>query len=281
MIRVHNGRCGAGVRFAALLLWPLALSGCVPLVLGAGALGGGWMAYQRGNLVDTYEVDYAQAVAAGRDTLAALRIPLSDSVADELKTTLYAVRPDQTPVEIEVVPLEPGRTQVGVRTGHFGVVDLDTSARIQERIRMRLSRTARTTAVPTPLRVPTEEPAPRVDPDPGRRARSEPVVVYFESGSNELRSDEQAKLDRVASMLNSQPHATVTLNGFGDGSGPANYNRMVSESRASTVKMYLVGKGIEAQRIRVAAFDARRVAAADTGPDRPLNRRVEVAVDAR
>jgi outer membrane protein OmpA-like peptidoglycan-associated protein len=228
--------------------------------------------------VDTYDADYAQAVAAGRDTLAALRIPLSNTVADELKTTLYAQRPDQTPVEIEVVRLEPGRTQVGVRTGHFGVADLDTSARIQERIRMRLARTAQTAAVPTPLRVPTEE---RAEPDTGRRARPEPVVIYFESGSSELRNVEQAKLDRLASTLNAQPHATVTLNGFADGSGPPDYNRMVSESRASTVKMYLVGKGIEAQRIRVAAYGAQRFAAADTGPGRQLNRRVEVAVDAR
>ena len=56
---------------------------------------------------------------------------------------------------------------------------------------------------------------------------------------------------------------------------------MVSESRASTVKMYLVGKGIDAQRIRVVAYGAQRFAAADTGSGRQLNRRVEVAFDVR
>jgi outer membrane protein OmpA-like peptidoglycan-associated protein len=240
------------------------------------------MAYRQGNLVDTYEVDYAQAVAAGRDTLAALRIPVSDTIADELKTTLYAVRPDHTPVEIEVVRLEPGRTQVGVRTGHIGVADLNTSTRIQQRIRLHLARTSQGAAVPARQPVPREEPATvRAEPDPGRRARPTPVVVYFESGSNELRSGEQAKLDRLASTLSAQPHATITLNGFADGSGPADFNRMVSESRASTVKMYLVGKGVEAQRIRVVGHGAQRFAAADTGSGRQLNRRVEVAVDAR
>ena len=232
-------------------------------------------------MVETYDSDYRQTIAVSRETLGSLKIPVSDTVGDELKTIITAQRPDQTPVSIEVVRLADGRTQVGIRTGPLGVTELDTSSRIQEQIRDRLARKPQRdgrVAEATPLRFPPDEPArtasAKAETESARRkpvsaaarAGSPAVTVYFDQGSNDLRESEHSKLDHLAAALTARPRATVTVNGYADPTGPADYNRIVSESRASTVKMYLVGKGVDAARIRVIGHGARYFVAAEYRP---------------
>jgi outer membrane protein OmpA-like peptidoglycan-associated protein len=283
----------AAAGIGALLVWILALSGCAPLVIGVGALSGGAVAYNQGMQLETYPADYRQSVAASRDTLAALKIPVTGTVGDELKTTLSAKRPDQTPVTVEVVRLGPGQTQIGIRTGAIGVSELDTSARIHEQIRDRLARStpqeARSSSPPH-LRFPPDDPAPaKAAPEPVRKPPAAPprpvppagVSIYFDSGSNELLESEHPKLDRIVSTLTTRPGAIVTLNGYADSTGPSDYNRMVSESRASTIKMYLVGKGVDAGRIRVIGHGSRNSIGASSGEGRQSDRRVEIAFDFR
>jgi OOP family OmpA-OmpF porin len=106
------------------------------------------------------------------------------------------------------------------------------------------------------------------------------VVLYFHPDSNELRPEEIAKLNAFVALHRSRPELKLTLDGFPDSPVPSDYNRMLSESRASTVKMYLVGKGLDPDRIGISGPGARSLPARSAdGQERRPERCVEVHIE--
>lgn len=120
------------------LILPLFAIGCTAALIGAGA-GAGAVAYVQGSLVRIYEDDYHRVVQATEKTLVALRFQVDETVADELKTTIKARRGDGSPVSAEVVRLDPGKIQVGIRSGNIGVINRDVSRQIHDTIGRRLA----------------------------------------------------------------------------------------------------------------------------------------------
>jgi DNA repair exonuclease SbcCD nuclease subunit len=116
------------------------LYGCALAVIGIGAAGAGAFAYFNGKLTKTYESEYHDTVRASSATLEELKIPISETLADELKTEIKAKRPDDTPVAIEVVRIDREHTQVSVRTGSLGVWDQRVSEQIHSYINEMLNR---------------------------------------------------------------------------------------------------------------------------------------------
>jgi len=98
--------------------------------------------------------------------------------------------------------------------------------------------------------------------------------------SNELRPSEIAKLDKVAETVSQQPEARLILKGYTDSVGSSDYNSMIAESRASSIRLYLVAKGVNPLQIAVVGKGARDfVATNDSEEGRRLNRRVEIQID--
>jgi OOP family OmpA-OmpF porin len=61
----------------------------------------------------------------------------------------------------------------------------------------------------------------------------------------------QPKLDEVASTINSNPQIqTVMITGYTDRIGSPQYNQKLSERRAESVKTYLTGKGVPADKLQ-------------------------------
>jgi outer membrane protein OmpA-like peptidoglycan-associated protein len=112
-----------------------------------------------------------------------------------------------------------------------------------------------------------------------RRAPPE-LTIFFALDSNELRPSETVKLDKVVETISQQPELRLILNGYTDSVGSTDYNVMIAEGRASSIKLYLVAKGVNPLQIIVTGKGARDfVATNESEEGRSLNRRVEIQLD--
>lgn len=266
--------------------------GCAAGLIAVGAATGVGVSYVAGNDTRSYEAGYDQAVRVSVETLNALKIPVSQVQSDELKTTIQARRADDTPVQIIVVRAGPKLSEIAVRTGAVGVADLRASGQIHDTINARLRRTDPGSGRAAATARPVEDPGPPPDSSggPGHKADERPLTsyargvppeltIYFAADSNELRPSEIEKLDRVVETVSGRPEARLTLAGFTDSVGASEYNLMIAESRASTVKLYLVAKGIDPLKVTIVGKGASGfVAGNDSEKGRSLNRRVEISI---
>lgn len=99
---------------------------------------------------------------------------------------------------------------------------------------------------------PPPPPAPPAPPPPPP-ARFEKVTMsateLFSFDSAKLNPN-QPKLDDIANVLSANPGISgVVITGHADRIGSDKYNQKLSEQRAQSVKAYLVGKGIAADRL--------------------------------
>ena len=291
----------------AFVAWATATTtGCAVALIGAGA-GAATAAYVMGELTQTYESGYPEAVQASTDTLGALKIPIVASVGDELKTVIKARRPDETPVEIGIERIDAQRIEIGVRTGHVGVWDHRTSRQIQDMIGVRLARPSGRDSefgklAPPPAEPQMEAPAAAGDPEPvKKKAPSKTAVpaalaapgpsnpgqlgfnpdrtIFFASGGDGVAPEEVPKLDRVAAILRDHPASVASLHGYSDSRGSAGQNFILSVGRADAVKRYLAEKGCPADQLLVIGHGAAKFwGTNDHAAGRRLNRRVEIEI---
>ena len=103
--------------------------------------------------------------------------------------------------------------------------------------------------------------------------------VNFEFNKATLTVNAKTLLDQVADALLARKDIKVEIDGHTDGKGSAPYNLKLSDKRAASVKQYLVGRGIDADRMSSKGF-GKTMPIADNNTDegRELNRRVELKV---
>ncbi|MDQ3415224.1 MAG: OmpA family protein, partial [Verrucomicrobiota bacterium] len=108
-----------------------------------------------------------------------------------------------------------------------------------------------------------------------------PNNQLFEYDSADLRGNAVAQLQKVATLIQRNPKATFTLEGYTDSYGSAEYNLDLSRRRAESVKAYLVGVlGINPGQIETRGYGKANLL---TSPDasieeQEVNRRVVVVV---
>jgi len=102
-------------------------------------------------------------------------------------------------------------------------------------------------------------------------------TIRFQMDSNEFSDDAYGLMNRIARVIKQKSDLKVAVSGYTDSLGNYEYNRRLSEFRATVVKSYLVGQGVAPARI---ATDGQ-------GPENPIesnatregraaNRRVEI-----
>ena len=91
--------------------------------------------------------------------------------------------------------------------------------------------------------------AAAAEPAASPQCKSAGVTISFASGSTEIDTNGRGALAGVATWLQNGDRRTVRLEGFADRSGGATGNQRLSESRAMAVKEFLVGRGVEPDRI--------------------------------
>jgi outer membrane protein OmpA-like peptidoglycan-associated protein len=104
--------------------------------------------------------------------------------------------------------------------------------------------------------------------------------VYFDVGKATIRAESFALLDEVAGVLIQHPRLLkVSVDGHTDDQGSAKVNTRLSQLRADAVMAYLIGKGVEAERLVAVGFGpARPLDPARTPAAREQNRRVEFVI---
>ncbi len=104
-------------------------------------------------------------------------------------------------------------------------------------------------------------------------------MMLFDFDRFELRHQYHAVLDEIALMLSRNPDTTIELKGHTDNVGTPEYNQILSEKRAETVKNYLVQKGVEKDRLFPMGFGYTiNQASNESETGRALNRRVEMSI---
>jgi outer membrane protein OmpA-like peptidoglycan-associated protein len=99
--------------------------------------------------------------------------------------------------------------------------------------------------------------------------------VFFDFGSAVLQPESFYTLDQEAKLLQANPNWFLEIEGHTDSVGSEEYNQSLSEKRAASVKEYLVGKGIEANRLSIRGYGSTKpIADNETEEGRQRNRRV-------
>ena len=110
--------------------------------------------------------------------------------------------------------------------------------------------------------------------------------VLFDFDEHDLRSEAFPTLRKVGELLESYPGSPVEIEGHTDSIGGDAYNQKLSESRAGSVKGWLVqNAGADPARISIRGWGETKPVAPNTRPDgsddpagRQKNRRVEIAI---
>jgi outer membrane protein OmpA-like peptidoglycan-associated protein len=103
--------------------------------------------------------------------------------------------------------------------------------------------------------------------------------VHFETAKYRILPVSFKLLNDVAQVLKDFPDMRVSVEGHTDSQGSDQYNQTLSENRANSVREYLVGQGIPAERLRSIGFgESKPIASNRTARGREANRRVEFRI---
>jgi OOP family OmpA-OmpF porin len=138
----------------------------------------------------------------------------------------------------------------------------------------------------TPIRIAVAPEPPKIAADPP----PEPPKVELKRNKIEIHEKIQFALDKseilpvsfglldeVAKVIQENPHVQkVSIEGHASDEGDENYNLTLSKARAEAVRLYLVKKGVAADRLSSTGFgESKPLVANDTPENREKNRRVE------
>jgi outer membrane protein OmpA-like peptidoglycan-associated protein len=110
--------------------------------------------------------------------------------------------------------------------------------------------------------------------------------VLFDFDKADIKKEAEPSLQKVATVLNGNPGAKVTIEGHTDGKGADAYNQTLSEQRAASVKQWLVANAkVNGTNVATRGWGKTKPLTHNTKPDgsddpegRAKNRRVEIVV---
>jgi len=106
--------------------------------------------------------------------------------------------------------------------------------------------------------------------------------ILFTSGQSHLLANARPKLDEVALALQKAEGNNFIVEGYTDSVGSESRNQDLSTRRASTVRDYLVDRGVSSERIKAVGFGkSKPIAENSTAEGRANNRRVEIVIQRR
>jgi outer membrane protein OmpA-like peptidoglycan-associated protein len=127
-----------------------------------------------------------------------------------------------------------------------------------------------------PPKVPVTPPIPVEPPLPGIVRISIPQKVHFALDKSHLSPATTKLLDEIVRVLKANPSISVDLAGHTDPRAPQAYNQALGMRRATSVRNYLLRKGISTNRMTIRSMSFNNRATTDQGVNPyALDRRVE------
>ena len=106
-----------------------------------------------------------------------------------------------------------------------------------------------------------------------------PIVlegITFETGKWDITPESEVVLQGALKTLQTYPDIIVEISGHTDDVGSASSNQILSQKRADAVRLWLIGKGIDPDRLIAKGYGEEWPRVPNTTPDgRRLNRRIE------
>jgi len=103
--------------------------------------------------------------------------------------------------------------------------------------------------------------------------------VHFEVGKSIIKPVSFPLLDEVADVLKNRPTMKVSVDGHTDSTGSAKLNEKLSQKRSEAVRLYLIKRGIESDRLMAKGYGpSKPVADNKTKEGRARNRRTEFVI---
>jgi outer membrane protein OmpA-like peptidoglycan-associated protein len=104
-------------------------------------------------------------------------------------------------------------------------------------------------------------------------------TVNFVQNSAELSPSAKEMLAKAAALLKGSPRTAGIIEGHTDSTGDADYNKLVAENRAASVRDYLIAQGIDASRLSIAAFGSEKPIDTNSSQEgRARNRRAVISI---
>jgi outer membrane protein OmpA-like peptidoglycan-associated protein/opacity protein-like surface antigen len=101
--------------------------------------------------------------------------------------------------------------------------------------------------------------------------------IMFDTGQSDLRPQGREVLAKLSGIVLNYPSLRLKIEGHTDNAGSAEFNQALSEHRASTVRDYLVGQGLDASSVSAQGLGAQNPVSDNvTSQGREKNRRVEI-----
>ncbi|WP_291868241.1 OmpA family protein [Maribacter sp.] len=102
-------------------------------------------------------------------------------------------------------------------------------------------------------------------------------TILFDTGKSSIKAASTSVMVDIITILAEYPNAKFTVEGHTDSVGSAKLNQKLSDSRATSVRAFLIEKGIGADRLTAIGYgEDKPIATNNTRAGRKSNRRVEI-----
>ncbi|MEE9362373.1 MAG: OmpA family protein [Cellulophaga sp.] len=118
---------------------------------------------------------------------------------------------------------------------------------------------------------------PEVTEEVQKKLNDYAKTILFDTGKSSIKAESTAVMVDIIQILSEFPNAKFTVEGHTDSVGSAKLNQKLSDSRASSVRDFLIDKGIGADRLNAIGYgEDKPIATNNTRKGKKANRRVEI-----
>ncbi len=118
---------------------------------------------------------------------------------------------------------------------------------------------------------------PEVSEEVQKKLNDYARTILFDTGKSSIKAESTSVMVDIILILNEYPNSKFTVEGHTDSVGSDKLNQTLSESRANSVRDFLIKEGISSDRLTAIGYgESKPIATNNTAAGKKQNRRVEI-----